>query len=144
MTTHEVHARVEQVHRAAFAFRTAGRFAIQLGHHSFGRYALGDCLSMLAITGDNVIVTTKRGYGPDPNCFLADVQMTEAANLSNAVRFGALLFKTPNQQHLMKDPEQQLTVVLCDRLGVLDRLIDDSSRAGGRVLLALSRLTAHG
>src|SRR5712691_8037066 len=108
MTTKKVDFRTEQVHRTAFAVRAAAGFAEQLGHYRFRRDTFGDGLSMFSVTGDYVIVVADGGNGADANCFLADVQMTETANLSQTVRLGTLLFEATNQQHLMKELHQRL------------------------------------
>jgi hypothetical protein len=112
VTTHEIHAGVEQMHRSALPFRTPGRFAVKFRHDRFGRDALGDRLAVFAVTGDDVIVPAKSGNRTNSYGFLADVEMAEPANLAHAVGFSALLFEAPNQQHLVKHPEQGLAVII--------------------------------
>ena len=77
-------------------------FAVEFGHDRIRRHAFRDSLAVLAITRDDVIVWPQSRDGADADRFLADVQMAEAANFSEAVRLSALLFKAPNQQHLME------------------------------------------
>ena len=67
---------------------------------------------MLAIAGDYIVVLAHRGDGADANCLLPDVQMTEAPNFSKAVGFRRLLFEAPNQQHLAKEINERLAILL--------------------------------
>jgi hypothetical protein len=91
---------IEHVHRAAFAFRATGGFAEKLGHDGSGRHALGERLAVFAVTAEHVVVLAKRGDRADGDCFLSDVEMAEAADLSGDVDLGCFLFETPDQEHL--------------------------------------------
>ena len=79
---------------------------------------------MVAIAGNDVIVGTDRRYRADGDRFLADVEMTEAANLSHAVSLGALLFEASNQQHLAKKPDEGFSIEILEtvHLFLLDPL----------------------
>src|SRR5258708_35241232 len=104
----KVDALVEQVHRTSLAARTAARLTDQLCHHRSGRNALREPLSVLAIAGDDIVIPAHRRDGTDTDRLLADVQLTEAANFSEAVGFRRLLFEPPNQQHLAKEIDERL------------------------------------
>ena len=52
---------------------------------------------MFAIAGEHVVVFANRGDRADPDCFLADVKMTEAADLAGDVNFRRLLFEATDQ-----------------------------------------------
>src|SRR5216684_3725658 len=102
MAAKKINARVEQMHRSALAVRTPVGLAIEFSHHRFGRNAFGDSLSVLSVTGNNIIVLANGRDSADANCFLADVKMAETADLAEVVGLGAFFFKAPNQEHLMK------------------------------------------
>src|SRR6266536_1585680 len=93
---------VEQMHRAALAMRTAGSFAVQLRHYRFRRDAFGDRLAVLAIAGEHIIVWPQRRNCAYADGFLTDIEMAKPTDFSQAIRLCALLFKSPDQQHLMK------------------------------------------
>ena len=65
---------------------------------------------MFAIAGKDVIIGTKRGNCTHGDRFLTDIEMTEAADFSQAVAFRALLFKAANQEHLTKHRQQCLAI----------------------------------
>ena len=65
---------------------------------------------MLAITGDHIIIGTQSGNGAYADRFLSDIQVTKAANLSEAIGLGTLFLKAANQEHLLKDVQQSLAI----------------------------------
>ena len=85
MSAEKIYLRVEQMHRAALAMRTAGSFAVQLRHHRFGRDALGDGLAMLAIAGEHIIVLAQGGNCAYADGFLANIEMAKTADFSEAI-----------------------------------------------------------
>src|SRR6185369_16295316 len=56
MTAKKIDPFIEDVHRAALAPRRSAGFAIQFGHHSVRRDALGDRLTVFTITCEHIIV----------------------------------------------------------------------------------------
>ena len=54
---------------------------------------------MIAISSDDIIVKTRCGDRTDDDRFLADVEMTEAANLLRLILLTGAFFKAPDQQH---------------------------------------------
>ncbi len=106
MAAQEARADVEHVHRAAFSFGYAGRLAEKLCHDVLGVGALGDALSVLPIRAHDVVVRPKRGDESYPDCFLACVQVQEAADFALRVHLGGSLLECPDQQHLPVHVEQ--------------------------------------
>src|SRR6266581_376799 len=103
MAAEKIQLAAEQMHRAPFASRTAARLTIEFGHHGIRRHALGNRLAVLPITCQDVIVGTDGRNRADADGLLANIQVTETANLSQRVRLRALFFKAPNEKHLSKD-----------------------------------------
>src|SRR5581483_3823634 len=58
VAAHEVHAWIEDVHRAAAAARGAGLLAVELGHHLARRRAGLDGVDVVAVAGNDVVVAT--------------------------------------------------------------------------------------
>ena len=54
---------------------------------------------MVAIGGDDVVIAAEHGQRPSADRFLADVQMAEAADLSERVRLGTSLLEATLEQH---------------------------------------------
>src|SRR5688572_33058150 len=106
----KVHVAVEEVHRAAFALRAAVDAAEQLGHHRARRNAPRDRLSMFAVARDHIVVVAERGDGADTDAFLADVQVTKAADLADGVRFRAALFEATDEEHLPQQVAPQCRI----------------------------------
>ena len=115
MAAHEAALDVEQVHRAALALRATGGLAEQLRHYGFRRDALDERLPMFAVGTDDVVVVPQRCERTDRDCFLADVEVAEAADLTEGICFRRLFLKATDQQHLPQHLEMQLA--LCRVLG---------------------------
>jgi hypothetical protein len=98
------------VHRAALSLRAARRLAEQLGHDRVGRHAPRERLPVLAIGRDHVVVVAQGGERADRHRFLADVEMTEAADFAQRVRFGGFLFEPTDQEHLTQHAPFQLAL----------------------------------
>ena len=63
---------------------------------------------MFAIRADHVVVVAQRRQRADGDRFLADVQVTESADLAERVRLRGLFLEAPDQQHLPQHLEKQL------------------------------------
>ena len=61
---------------------------------------------MFAITREHVVVFSNGGNRADADCFLSDVQVTEAADLSGDIHFRRLLFEATDQEHLPVEFDQ--------------------------------------
>ena len=135
VSAEKIDLHIKQVHRAAFAARTARGFPIKLCHHSIRRNALRDRLSMLAVARNDIIVLANRRDGADADCLLTDVQMAEAANLAQVVRLGAFLFKAPTQKHLPIQLDKRIAVFLENWTSLfglrIRRSIDNTRNARG-------------
>ena len=82
VSSHEMHRHVEQVHRAALALRASRCLAEQFGHDRARRHAAGQRLPVFAVGADHVVVGTQRGERADRDRFLPDIEVAEAADLS--------------------------------------------------------------
>ena len=74
-------------------------FAEHLGHDRIGGDPARQRVSVLAIRGNDVVVGGQRLHHADADRFFTAVEMEKAANLLGAVRFGTLIFETPDQEH---------------------------------------------
>ena len=92
---------IRHVHRAAFAFRDAGRFAEQLGHHLFGGDAAVDRHAMVAVGGDHPVLRLAQRDQAGADRLLADIQVQEAADLALLVELGSSLLHPADQHHLI-------------------------------------------
>jgi hypothetical protein len=64
---------------------------------------------MVAIAGDHrVLVAVERGLQADRNGFLADIEMAEAADETEAVELAGFFFEAADEQHLLVEFEQLL------------------------------------
>src|SRR5580700_8395545 len=87
------------MHRAAQAARTTRLFSKKLGHARVRARPARECVAMIAVSGDDVIV---RSHGCDRSCddrFLANVKVTKAADLLRLILLTRALFKAADQQH---------------------------------------------
>jgi hypothetical protein len=108
---------------------------------------------VLAIAGDYIVIPAHRGDGADADRFLADVQVTEAADFSEAIGFRRLLFEAPNQQHLVEEINERLAILLklprlCGSqagrfVSPVQSGIDYAGRVGIHPLSAIRCLAAH-
>ena len=57
-------------------------------------------MAMVAIGGNPLIALLGRRLKPDDNRFLADIEVTEAANQAHAVKLSGLFFESPDKQHV--------------------------------------------
>src|SRR5690606_3346826 len=85
--------------RAALAARATGRLAEKLGHHAARGHPARQCLAVLAVGANDVVVGTQRRDGADRHGLLADVQVAEAADLANRICLARALLEAADQQH---------------------------------------------
>src|SRR5262245_27827622 len=97
----------EHVHRAALALRNAGFAAGELGHDHLGVNPVGQHMTMVAIAGNDAVTThLHRRLQSDRYRFLADVEVAEAANQSEAIELAGALLEAADEQHLLVEIEQ--------------------------------------
>src|SRR5215213_6066447 len=89
----EAEALVKHVHRAALAFGTACGFSEELSHDGSGCHSFCERQAVFAITRKHVVIFSNRRDRADADCFLADVKVTKAADLTGDVSFRRLLFE---------------------------------------------------
>ena len=70
------------MHRAAFPFAIAGRFAENLGHHRLDLRAFGDAVTMSAVRAGNIVVLVQFGQQTGSNCLFADIQVHKAGQFA--------------------------------------------------------------
>ena len=92
---------VEQVHRAAFAARDAGAFAVDLGHQFVRVAAQDQAVGMVAVGRQGLVARLVGVQDAQRDRFLADVKMQVAADFAGAERPVALLFEVADVQHLL-------------------------------------------
>ena len=90
---------VEIMHRTAEAARTAGRFAEKFRHAGIGARSASERVRVVAIGGDEVIIGPGRRDGAGHDGFLADVEMTKAADLLRLILLARALLEAADQQH---------------------------------------------
>ena len=95
----EVAALVEEVHRAALAAHAAVGAAEELGHDRAGGEAARERLPVVPVRGDHVVIGAKHREGAGGDRFLSDVEVAEAADLSERVGLGAALLEAALEEH---------------------------------------------
>src|SRR4030095_9788116 len=127
---------VEEMHRTAQAARAACFFSKKFRHTCVRARAASKRVSMIAVSGDNVVIVTNGSDSAGHDCFLPNVKMTKAADLLRLILLTGAFFETPNQQHQREH---------LDFVALLHRLHDGSSRArdrgsGARALRASAKV----
>ena len=94
-------------------------------------------MAVIAITGDHLIAVEHRHLHADDDCFLANVEVTEAANQAHAVHLSGFFLEPADQQHL----PQRVKLLFLREIGdqVLLRPVD-----GPEVLDALFGCSGYG
>ena len=85
----EAQGAVEDVHRAAAAAATALLLAEHLGQQPVHADAAGDCLAVLAISGDDRILGCERLQDADRHRLLAVIQVQKSEDLLRLVELDA-------------------------------------------------------
>ncbi len=57
-------------------------------------------MAVIAVSGYDLIALLQRHLHADDDCFLADIEMAEAADRAHAVELAGLLLKAADQQHV--------------------------------------------
>jgi hypothetical protein len=105
IAAHEMVLRIENVHGAAATLAAAGLLAEQLGHHGLGVGTAFDGMDMVAVAGDDVVMTRARGFHDAETAgLLAGVEMEEASNLAFHIGFVATLLEAAREQHFAQQP----------------------------------------
>src|SRR5207247_2477193 len=87
------------MHRAAEAPRAAGLFPKKLSHAGVRASTARQRVSVITISGDDVVVVAHRSHCAGHHCFLTDVKMTKSADLLRLILLTGPLLETPDQQH---------------------------------------------
>src|SRR4051812_60154 len=109
------------MHRAALAVRAAGLPPEQLGHYCARTYAARQCLTVIAISGDDVVVRADHRHYTGGDCLLPDVEVTDPADFAERVSFRALLLEATLDEHRTEQLASQLgrrSTQIVARLGV--------------------------
>src|SRR6266550_1062926 len=108
VSAEEVCLGVEDVHGAALATRGTILAAEQFGHDGAGTNSASECLSVIAIRRDHVIVGADHRHHSGRDRFLSDVEMTESTDLAERVRFSTPLLEAALEEHRMKQLPSKL------------------------------------
>jgi hypothetical protein len=95
------------MHRAAFAFDHAAFFAVKFCHYCFGRHSGNHRLNVVAVSANHIIACFQSHHRTDTDGFLTDIQMTETADFSDSINFGAFLLENSAQNHLVEHFSEQ-------------------------------------
>ena len=98
-----IFVRREKVHRPALALRATGGLAEEFGHAFIHRHADHEGVSVVAVSGDGVVVRSHEREGADGDGFLADIQMQEAAHFALLVKFQRRLLEAADAQHVTQE-----------------------------------------
>ena len=90
---------VEVMHRPAEPARTAGRFAKKLCHAGVRARSASECVGVIAIRRNDVIIRPGGRDRAGHDRFLSDIKMTKAADLLRLILLARALLKAANQQH---------------------------------------------
>src|SRR5205807_9843215 len=90
---------VEKMHRTAEPLRTAVRFSEKFRHARVRANAARESVTVIAISGNDVIILAHGRDRAGDDCFLTDVKMTKAADLLRLILLARAFLKTPDQQH---------------------------------------------
>src|SRR5690606_19420215 len=91
---------IRQMHRPTFPFTYTGGLAEQFRHQRIRVRPDGQCMGVIPIGGDDMILGAASANGANGHCFLTNVKVQKAAYLAELVEFGTFLFKSTNQYHL--------------------------------------------
>src|SRR5436853_515913 len=70
-----------------------------LRHHRARAHSASDCLAVIAVGGDYVIIGSDHRHHASRDRFLTDVQVAETADLSERVGLGAALLEATLEEH---------------------------------------------
>src|SRR6266513_4747028 len=90
---------IEEMHRAPQAARAACFFSKKLRHTCVGARATSKRVSMIAVSGDDVVIVTNSSDGAGDDCFLPNVKVTKTTDLLRLILLTGAFFETPDQQH---------------------------------------------
>lgn len=99
---------VEHVHGATLALGAAGDFSVHFGHAGACGHAAGEGVTVVAVRGDDWVVVVEGVDGADGEGFLADVEVTEAADFGLLVGLGAAVLKLADEDHVAKELDDLL------------------------------------
>ncbi len=103
IAAHETVLHVEDVHGTAAAFGRTGFLAVQFSHDLFRIGAALDGMHVVAVAGDDVVITGARGFHHAVAAgFLAGVKMQKAADLAFDVGLIATFLKTAVHHHFFQ------------------------------------------
>src|SRR5260370_16751423 len=85
----------------AFGSGAGGNFAEKVGDWYARVHAFENCLSVLAVTGQNLVVGPHCGYTTYTDCLLADIKMHETSDFATSVFLCRFLFKAPQESHFI-------------------------------------------
>jgi hypothetical protein len=96
----EVLLLAEHVHGATLALGIAAMASGQFGHHALGFHSASQHVTVVPVTGYDLIALFQGHLHADDDGFLADIEMAEAADRAHSVELAGLFLETPDQQHV--------------------------------------------
>ncbi len=120
----------EVVHGASFAFGAAGGFAEELGHAFVHGHADHEGMSVVAVSGDKVVVfLVAGGDGADGYGFLADVEVQESADVALLVGTQGTLLEATDANHVAVEGDFVLF-----RESLVDGMVCEGAQRDRRVI----------
>ena len=136
----------EKMHRASFAFRATGNFAVEFSHEGLGIHADRDGVTVVAVSGNNVVMFAHERTATYGDGLLAVIKMEESTDVSPAssvlagVSAVAALFKAADAHHLAEESD----LLGLGQRGVDGRLAVAGATSGWFLLDGGARFLAHG
>src|ERR1019366_7430192 len=106
--------------------------AVHLGHDRARGHAPDERMAVLAVSGEDGVLTRKLGHYAARDRLLADVQVQEAADLAGAVDLRAFFLESANARHLPQVAERPFPVDVHDADSSVD--VSPSGRPSSRAL----------
>src|SRR5688572_11005298 len=94
---------VEEMHRAALAFRNTGAFAVKLGHDFAGVGSEGQGLGVIAIAAEDGVARFERADDAGGDGLLADVDVKVPADLAPPERGLRRFLEAADEDHLPEE-----------------------------------------
>src|SRR5262249_22506102 len=95
--------------------------------HALGIHAAGQHMTVVAVSGDDLIARLDRHLHADDDGFLTDIEVAKAADQPHAVQLSRLLLESANEQHLAVG----LKLLLLVEIRHLRRRLDGCPAHGG-------------
>jgi len=123
VAAHEGQIRVKEVHGTALALADSGGLAKQFGHDPLRVGAPNNGLGVLAVGGQNVIITMQTGGSSDSHRFLPAVKMEKTGDVPLGILFGTRFLELAAESHLLIKFQQLLIGQNCPEFCIHEYLV---------------------